>query len=91
MFEIPAGTSCEIVRPEQAGAEVFDWDDTVEHKTKHRWIVEKHRLAIDPLGNVAPQAGPLIAFSMHGEDHDTDFGRWEGAILIANHEDVRYG
>lgn len=90
MFEIPAGTEVEIIRPITAGGDVFDWDDVVLYSTKKRWVVGKERLAIDPLGNVAQPSGTLIGFYMHGEDHDTDFGRWEGAIVITEQDKVRY-
>lgn len=87
MYEIPAGTSVEIIRPNE---DAFDWDDTVEHVTKHTWLCSKGDMVIDPLGNVAAPVDNLIGFVMHGEEHDTNFGRWEGAILITEHENVKY-
>lgn len=90
MYEIPAGIEIEIVRPEQAGADLFDWDDTVVHITKRCWLIGKERLVIDPIDSIGPSVGGLIGFVMHGADHDTDFGRWEGAIILADAKDCPY-
>lgn len=90
MFEIPAGIAVEIVRPVEGDSDFVDWDDTVLHTTCKRWVLSKEDVVIDPLGKLGPRAGEMIGFTMRGEAHDTDFGRWEGAILLCSYDDCVY-
>lgn len=90
MFEIPVGTQCEIIRPNNEGVIQFKWDETIDHVTKNRWLMAKEDICIDPRERLGPSKGNLIGFYMRGKDHDVNLGKWEGSVLICKYNDCIY-